>query len=281
MNLWNSSSIWIYVALFFFAAVSCTQQDEPNGSETFPEGEYPLEINASALPTTVSSMSVSTRATVDGNWQGVKTVAVETGGLAKEYTVTAGNRVARLSSNDPHYWTNRDPIIVSAWWPCRDEDGNFLTTMPAVVVKPDQSEQDAFQSSDFIVTEAQKVLFDYPTLVFSHRTARVTINLKAGTGMQSVAGAKVALINLSIENNNPDTIVAYPAGDCIYEALTAPQIVPKGTPFIQVELDKDTFVFTPKKDVVLEANQQKTYNVSVTTEVSEKSTTTKKFLPLF
>ena len=49
--------------------------------------------------------------------------------------------------------------------------------MPAVKVAEDQSKLADFQSSDFISAIDQTVEFDDPTLEFTHRTARVAIEL--------------------------------------------------------------------------------------------------------
>ena len=57
--------------------------------------------------------------------------------------------------------------------------------MPAVKVAEDQSKLADFQNSDFISAENRKVEFNNPTLEFTHRTARVTIELKPGTGSVS------------------------------------------------------------------------------------------------
>ena len=67
---------------------------------------------------------------------------------------------------------SRDPITVSAWWPFDNAD---ITQMPAVKVAEDQSKLADFQNSDFISAENRKVEFNNPTLEFTHRTARVTI----------------------------------------------------------------------------------------------------------
>ena len=141
---------------------------------------------------------------MDGDWLGVNSVALKMGDVVKEYTVTpnsADNTKATLSrKNDPYYWTSRDPITVSAWWPFNNAD---ITQMPAVKVAEDQSKLADFQNSDFISAENRKVEFNNPTLEFTHRTARVTIELKPGTGFTSVAGATVSLVSLSADNGNP------------------------------------------------------------------------------
>lgn len=246
--------------VLLFAATACTQDELAEG--TLPEGEYPVVIRATGLSVEATPQAApSTRATVDGDWQGVQTVALKMGDAVKEYTVTAtdadGYKSATLScENDPHYWTSRDPITVSAWWP-------YGTTMPDVVVKADQSTKEGFEGSDFISAEAQTVQFDNPTLEFSHRTARITVLLKPGAGITSVSGANVSVTGLGTDNGNPATIKTYaPDGDT-YEALTAPQTVKANTPFIQVDLGGGTYYFRPKSDVVLAAGSRYTYTVNV------------------
>ena len=199
---------------------------------------------------------------MDGDWQGVTSVALKMGDAVKEYTVTASTdfKSATLTSNDPYYWISRNPITVSAWWPLDDTD---ITQMPAVKVAEDQSKLADFQNSDFISAENRKVEFNNPTLEFTHRTARVTIELKPGTGFTSVAGATVSLVGLSADNGNPTAIKTYNASGNTYEALTAPQTVAAGKPFVKVELGGGTFYFRPQNNVVLEAGNRYKYTVKV------------------
>ena len=246
-----------------FALAACTQ-DELAGDNRLPEGEYPVVIRATGLSVEATPLAApSTRAAVDGDWQGVTSVALKMGDAVKEYTVTASTdfKSATLSrENDPHYWTSRDPITVSAWWPFDNAD---ITQMPAVKVAEDQSKLADFQNSDFISAENRKVEFNNPTLEFTHRTARVTIELKPGTGFTSVAGATVSLVSLSADNGNPTAIKTYNASGNTYEALTAPQTVAAGKPFIRVELGSGTFYFRPQNNVVLAAGSRYKYTVKV------------------
>ena len=135
--------------------------------------------------------------------------------------------------------------------------------MPAVKVAEDQSKLADFQNSDFISAENRKVEFNNPTLKFNHRTARVAIELKPGTGFTSVAGATVSLVSLSADNGNPTAIKTYNASGNTYEALTAPQTVAAGKPFVKVELGGGTFYFRPQNDVVLEAGSRYKYTIKV------------------
>ena len=246
-----------------FALAACTQ-DELAGDNRLPEGEYPVVIRATGLSVEATPLAVpSTRAAVDGDWQGVTSVALKMGDAVKEYTVTASTdfKSATLSrENDPYYWTSRDPITVSAWWPFNNAN---ITQMPAVKVAEDQSKLADFQNSDFISAENRKVEFNTPTLEFTHRTARVTIELKPGTGFTSVAGATVSLVSLSADNGNPTAIKTYNASGNTYEALTAPQTVAAGKPFVKVELGSGTFYFRPQNNVVLEAGSRYKYTVKV------------------
>lgn len=248
-----------------FALAACTQ-DELAGDNRLPEGEYPVVIRATGLSVEATPLAASsTRAAVDGDWQGVTSVALKMGDAVKEYTVTASTdfKSATLSrENDPHYWTSRDPITVSAWWPFNNAN---ITQMPAVKVAEDQSKLADFQNSDFISAENRKVEFNNPTLEFTHRTARVTIELKPGTGFTSVAGATVSLVSLSADNGNPTAIKTYNASGNTYEALTAPQTVAAGKPFVKVELGGGTFYFRPQNNVVLEAGSRYKYTVKVNT----------------
>ena len=246
-----------------FALAACTQ-DELAGDNRLPEGEYPVVIRATGLSVEATPLAApSTRASVDGDWHGVTSVALKMGDAVKEYTVTASTdfKSATLSrENDPYYWTSRDPITVSAWWPFNNAD---ITQMPAVKVAEDQSKLADFQNSDFISAENRKVEFNNPTLEFTHRTARVTIELKPGTGFTSVAGATVSLVSLSADNGNPTAIKTYNASGNTYEALTAPQTIAAGKPFVKVKLGGGTFYFRPQNNVVLAAGSRYKYTVKV------------------
>ena len=260
------ATIHTSAAIALLLGLAACTQDELAGDNRLPEGEYPVVIRATGLSVEATPLAApSTRASVDGDWQGVTSVALKMGDAVKEYTVTASTdfKSATLSrKNDPYYWTSRDPITVSAWWPFNNAD---ITQMPAVKVAEDQSKLADFQNSDFISAENRKVEFNNPTLEFTHRTARVTIELKPGTGFTSVTGATVSLVSLSADNGNPTAIKTYNASGNTYEALTAPQTVAAGKPFVKVELGGGTFYFRPQNNVVLEAGSRYKYTVKVNT----------------
>ena len=203
--------------------------------------------------------TAGTRAPVDGNWEGVQSVAVLMDGTVKAYNVTpstSDHTGATLTSTDPHYWTNHDNITVTAWWPYTEGE----TTPPAVVVKADQSARKDFEGSDLIVAEEQTVSYGNPTLRFTHRTARVTVILTDYTeGM-----ASVKLTGLSTENGNPAQIIPYDKGNDTYTALVAPQSVATGTAFITCAFTNGkVFVYKMKEATDWQAGEEYTYTVSL------------------
>ena len=256
------TTIHIFAAIaLLFALAACTQDE----AGFLPEGAEGTSIVFTATGLNpAATATAGTRAPVDGNWEGVQSVAVMMDGMVKTYNVTpstADPTSATLTSTDPYYWTNHNNITVTAWWPYTAGE----TTPPAVKVKANQSAQKDFEGSDLIVADGQTVTYGSPTLRFTHRTARVTIELKPGTGFTSVDGATVSLVSLSADNGNPTAIKTYNASGNTYEALTAPQTVATGKPFIRVELGSGIFYFRPQTNVVLEAGNRYKYIVKVNT----------------
>ena len=235
---------------------ACTQDE----AGFLPEGAEGTSIVFTATGLNpAATATAGTRAPVDGNWEGVQSVAVLMDGTVKTYDVTpstADPTSATLTSTDPYYWTNHNDITVTAWWPYTEGE----TTPPAVKVKANQSTQKDFEGSDLIVADGQKVTYGSPTLRFTHRTARVTIVLTDYTeGL-----ASVRLMGLSTEGDNPDIIVPYDKGSNTYTALVAPQSVAAGTTFITCTFTNGkTFVYKMKNAADWQAGGEYTYTVSL------------------
>ena len=235
---------------------ACTQDEAgflPEGAEGTP-----IVFTATGL-NPVATAIAGTRAPVDGNWEGVQSVAVLMDGTVKAYDVTpstADPTSATLTSTDPYYWTNHNDITVTAWWPYTAGE----TTPPAVKVKANQSARKDFEGSDLIVADGQTVTYGSPTLRFTHRTARVTIVLTDYTeGL-----ASVRLTGLSTENGNPDKITPYGKGSNTYTAIVAPQSVAAGTTFITCTFTNGkTFVYKMKNATDWQAGGEYTYTVSL------------------
>ena len=246
------TNIHIFAALaLLFALAACTQ-DEAGFLSEGAEGT-PIVFTATGL-NPAATATAGTRAPVDGNWEGVQSVAVLMDGTVKAYDVTPTN--ATLTSTDPHYWTNHKDITVTEWWPYTAGE----TSPPAVKVKANQSARKDFEGSDLIVADGQTVTYGSPTLRFTHRTARVTIVLTDYT--EESMG--VQLTGLSTEGGNPAEIIPYDKGSNTYTALVAPQSVAAGTAFITCTFTNGkTFVYKMKNATDWQAGGEYTYTVSL------------------
>ena len=235
---------------------ACTQDE----AGFLPEGAEGTSIIFTATGLNpAATATAGTRAPVDGNWEGVQSVAVLMDGTVKAYDVTpttADPTSATLTSTDPYYWTNHNDITVTAWWPYTAGE----TTPPAVKVKANQSAQKDFEGSDLIVADGQTVTYGSPTLRFTHRTARVTIVLTDYTeGL-----ASVQLTGLSTEGDNPAEITPYDKGSNTYTAIVAPQSVAAGTTFITCTFTNGkVFVYKMKNATDWQAGGEYTYTVSL------------------
>ena len=244
-------------AIALLLGIAACTQDEAGFLQEGAEGT-PIVFTATGLNPAATAIA-NTRSTVDGDWEGVQSVAVLMDGTVKAYDVTlttADPASATLTSTDPHYWTNRKDITVTAWWPYTAGE----TTPSAVKVKANQSTQKDFEGSDLIVADGQKVTYGSPTLRFTHRTARVTVVLTDYTeGL-----ASVQLTGLSTEGDNPDIIVPYDKGSNTYTAIVAPQSVAAGTTFITCTFTNGkTFVYKMKNATDWQAGGEYTYTVSL------------------
>ena len=250
------TTIHISAALALLLGLAACTQDEagflPEGAEGTPIVFTATGLNPAATAT------AGTRAPVDGDWEGVQSVAVRMDGTVKAYDVTptTDRTGAMLTSDDPHYWTNHNNITVTAWWPYTEGE----TTPPAVVVRADQSARKDFEGSDLIVAKEQTVSYGNPTLRFTHRTARVTVILTDYTeGLKSVS-----LTGLSTENGNPAVIAPYNKGGDTWSALVAPQTVAAGTAFITCAFTNGkVFVYKMQSDTHWQAGEEYTYTVSL------------------
>ena len=251
------TTIHTSAAIALLLSLAACMQDEAGFLPEGAEGT-PIVFTASGL-NPAATATAGTRAPVDGNWEGVQSVAVLMDGMVKPYDVapyTTDPTSATLTSTDPYYWTNHNDITVTAWWPYTAGE----TTPSAVKVKANQSAQKDFEGSDLIVADGQTVTYGSPTLRFTHRTARVTIVLTDYTeGL-----ASVQLTGLSTEGDNPDIIVPYDKGSNTYTAIVAPQNVAAGTTFITCTFTNGkTFVYKMKNATDWQAGGEYTYTVSL------------------
>lgn len=250
-------TLYAFSALaLLLAAAACTQDDAVLLPEA-PEG-IPMTFTAKGLNPTAAT-TTGTRATVDGDWEGVTAVAIQIGNEVKAYRVTpsAGNLAATLGSDDPHYWAAGDTVTVSAWWPYTKCEASI----PTVVVQADQS-GDGYAKSDHIGVAEELLHYNgsTPTLAFTHRTARIVVTVSGGASIVS----SVCLTNLSTADGNPGEIIAHDAGSGTYEALVAPQSVAQGMAFVTIATaDGKTYAYRLENNAEWNAGAEYKYDIRI------------------
>ena len=189
------------ILALLFAATACTNDELSNG--TLPQGARPLVINASGLQ---SIATPQTRGTLEGNWDGVKTVGVQVkvtwDSPSKEYKVEAkaGSGTAHLSPAEPlgagdmaFWWTSAtETKTVTAW--CPYNNGQF----PEKWEVPEEQTAKNMQAADLLFARKEGMTLqesETGTFEFRHMLSKVRINLKASEYLQSAAKVDVRLLD--------------------------------------------------------------------------------------
>lgn len=268
-----SSCIMLTLLLASGLLASCSTEDMMHTEGTpLPEGKYPLELAAGGLQAVAEQGRASaplTRGTADNNWNGISSVAVQVDGEVKEYAVTAGDDgiTARLSSDNPFYWnTSNETKDIVAWYP-------YSATEPTQwTVKADQSSKENYEASDLIkgklsLTFADRNNSGQNKLTFRHQTAQVKITLKAVEGVTLDGETSVFLNNVQATgiDTNGNAIIPYKPEEGIYSylALVNGQTIKAGTQFLNVQAEGGNFYYTPADEILLEAGNTYTFNVTV------------------
>lgn len=229
--------------------------------------EENTELADSRIPIefTATCVSNATRATVDNNWMGCpgQLVGVKIGDVVKPYTIeTADNGYdyAKLTSDDPFYWTGKTETV-KAWYPYTIGEQN----PPEVVVKEDQSQDyGGYRSSDYIIAE-QDVEYKrgtFPDLEFAHRTADIKIVITKEDGSepnQSPNAVSIFIGDREIKACCPDALKPNE-----YHALLEPQTVAQ-TKFTVMLMfySGNTYKFSNKTEQTFEAGSQYSYTLTV------------------
>lgn len=176
------------------AAVSllsaCSQDGLTDGTPL--EEKTPLELTASNLYEAVATPK--TRGTIDGNWQGAKTVAVRVNGKIKEYTVSSGiDGKTILTCNDiteddtEFWWTkNGESKTVDAWYPYSD-------TQPTDWKVSLEQTAETIAQEDLMYASSTPVTLANSAIEFEHMLTKVVINLVDSEYLQQASDVSVSL----------------------------------------------------------------------------------------
>ena len=231
---------YAYLAMLVLGFTACSQDELVDGS---PVNDTPVTFTASGI---AMQQSAATRATTDGTWEADMTVGIMIDGMVKAYSVvpnTADNTKATLTAAnpaDPFYWQTIDPVAVTAWYPYTAGQ----QALPAVEVYADQSTRANYDASDHIMAQ-QDVKYSKPTLTFTHRTAKVTINIQMSVESTTASVANLQLCNLTGVKDGASQVTPYQPDKNVatFEALLPEQTIAEGTQFLSLQLDGQTFSY--------------------------------------
>lgn len=241
-------------------AVGCSQDEHfgPAG-----EGQRPLVIKATGLSVTETGI---TRATVDGDWKDASSVGILIDNKVKEYSVTPNAdapSTATLSAAqgvEPFYWVNeQETKNVKAWYPYKGEDA-FPTE---ITVSENQSTKEGFEGSDRLSAENPLTENDCE-LEFSHRVAKVTINLKGeSTALNGLSD--VTVVGVTGVDGGGNSVTPYQPDAAVhtYQVLLAPQTLAAGKTALTLTKDNFTYAWIPDKDYTLVENYSYTFELTV------------------
>jgi hypothetical protein len=225
------------------------------------------------------SVSAMTRtSTVDGSWS-AGNIAVEEGSTVKEYSVDASGNI---TSSSPFYWTSKSNVSVTSWYP-------YSASLSTWTVNSDQSTEAKYAAGDLLYASGTLTYGSSNKLTFSHKTAKVVINIVKANGITSSTSMSVTIgsssspISLSGSVGSDGTLTAVSPSSssttsfitpftntsfdatsyaASYSALVIPQNM-NGKQFIAIKVGSTTYYYKPTSDLNLQAGRQYIYNVTI------------------
>ena len=170
---------WVAVSLL----TACTNDEGLTQGEPLPPGKYPLELTAGGLQAVATPV---TRGTVDGDWDGVKRIAVRANKSRRSlpYKVKASEdkKTALLTpevplANDdyPFWWTSTTKKkLITAWYPNSE-------AVPAEWSVPADQSHGLPADKDFLYACKVASFYEHKggvKMQFYHQLAKVVVNIR-------------------------------------------------------------------------------------------------------
>lgn len=241
-----------------------------------PEGDKPVVGDNSQSVSFSARIKSATRATdlQFENGDAISVFASATGGIEE-------NNYAQNVCYE--YVDNLFDSKYNLWYPSATQDLSFYAVYPygdyttpefTFAIKTDQREHSAYTQSDLMTASAVGNNSEVVDLVFTHRMAKVVINLSSDSmpvGEQNVVAKGVknyALANLktntfySVEGSTTD-VIASPNGTNSFKILLPPQAIVAGSEFLEITIGDRVFVWIVDRDLIFNSGVEYTYNLEV------------------
>jgi hypothetical protein len=277
------------VAVSFTAKITSgteTRAAVDTSKNTVGGSEGCLSVSAAEQATgtgiTGSASGKTRTSTVDGIWS-AGNIAVEEGTTVKEYSVDASGNI---TSSSPFYWTSESNVSVTSWYP-------YSASLSAWTVNNDQSTEAKYGASDLLYGSGTLTYGSSNTLSYTHKTAKVVVNIVKANDVTSVSsiswvtiGTSGTPIDLSGTVGSTGAITAsttttgyitpYQTTSSTYAATYSALLIPQdmnGKQFIAIKVSGgNIFYYMPSTSTPLSGGYIYTYNVtvpSVTTNIGD------------
>lgn len=165
-----------------------------SSTEENTNGELRTPINLTYSTLTVAETRAGAAIDLnDANITSGRTVTVKvtpnsgaTGGSTGDFVYTAGDAGAMTAPDTPPYYPSAGTVKLTAWHPS-DAAASFT-------IETDQSTNDAFNASDLMYSNNLTAVSRTANAVemqFTHKLAKLVVNITAGTGVTTITGVKV------------------------------------------------------------------------------------------
>ena len=169
-----------------------------SSTEENTNGELRTPINLAYSTLTVAETRAGAAIDLnDANITSGRTVMVKvtpnsgaTGGSTGDFVYTAGDAGAMTAPDTPPYYPSAGTVKLTAWHPS-DAAASFT-------IETDQSTDDAFNASDLMYSNNLTAVSRTANAVemqFTHKLAKLVVNITAGTGVTTITGVKVKNVN--------------------------------------------------------------------------------------
>lgn len=178
----------LYTVAVTLTLTACSSTEENTN------GELRTPINLTYSTLTVAETRAGAAIDLnDANITSGRTVTVKvtpnsgaTGGSTGDFVYTAGDAGAMTAPDTPPYYPSAGTVKLTAWHPS-DAAASFT-------IETDQSTNDAFNASDLMYSNNLTAVSRTANAVemqFTHKLAKLVVNITAGTGVNTITGVKV------------------------------------------------------------------------------------------
>ena len=256
-----------FACLLMAVAISCSEIPEEPGIEQIPVNPDAVAFYAN-IQNTTRATDLSFEEGDEISVFATEKNVLQTTNYAQNIRYTYNNSLF-VTSDDLSYPDEYTTLSFFAIYPY----DSYTTPEFTFEVNTDQSNNGAYTESDLMTASQIAKNQDLGDLTFSHRMAKVVINLSAANlpaGDQSVTfndvltQAKADLTVNSFKGTGSRTSVqACPNGTNSFKVLLPPQTITRGTEFVDILIGNKAYVWEVEADLILASGVEYNYTLTL------------------